>query len=190
MQPPINPEMFIRQETLYIGTRLNYESATLSLKTVIPTLDDLKVIHNLNRLDHYIIRSADYDKYVELLWDVQHGCLERFHLWLTNKGLKEYQDRFVNLAEVFLSFIYDYEHKEPVTLKSSAGRYFEEFMMDYLFRETSMKPWEYTLCTSSIKLFYKFLYEKGYLLKPPDPLIVLIDRLEPYYLDILRQRFS
>ncbi len=61
MQPPINPEMFIRQEALYIGTRLNYESATLSLKTTHPTADDLKVIHNLNRLDHYIIRSADYD---------------------------------------------------------------------------------------------------------------------------------
>ena len=27
IQPPINPAMFIREEELYIGTRLNYESA-------------------------------------------------------------------------------------------------------------------------------------------------------------------
>ena len=155
-----------------------------------PTADDLKVIHNLNRLDQCIIRSADYDEYVELLWDVQHGCLERFQLWLTNEGIEEHQDKFAVLAEVYITFIYDYEHMEKVTLNSGPGKYFEEFIVDYLFKKTSMEPWVYTLCPTSIKLFYKFLYEKGYLVKSPDSMIEFIDRLEPYYLDILRERFS
>ena len=131
----------------YLVKRFEYDSLNLRPKNIHPTADDLKVIHDLNRLDQHIVKCSDYDEYVELLWDVQHGFLERFNLWLTNNGIEEHQDKFANFAEVFLTFIYDYERIEPVTLKSNSGRYFEEFMMDYLFRETSMEPWEYTLCT-------------------------------------------
>ena len=77
----------------------------LNPEPVHQTADDLKVIHNLNRLDQHIVRSADYDEYVELLWDVQHGFLERFHLWLTNNGIEEHQDQFAKFGEVFLTFI-------------------------------------------------------------------------------------
>jgi hypothetical protein len=135
------------------------------------------------------MRSSDYDEYVELLWDVQNGCLERFQLWLTNEGIEEHQDKFAVLAEVYITFIYDYEHIETVTLNSGPGKYFEEFMMDYLFKKTSFEPGEYALCPASIKLFYKFLYEKGYLLEPPDMMIEFIDRLEPHFIDILKERF-
>ena len=159
-------------------------------ETIHPTADDLKVIHNLNRLDQCIMRSADYDEYVELLWDVQNGCLERFQLWLTNEGIEEHQDKFANFAEVYLTFIYDYEHIETVTLNSGPGKYFEEFMVDYLFKKTSMEPEEYALCPASIKLFYEFLYEKGYLLEPPEKMIEFINKFEPEFIEILRGRFS
>ncbi len=101
--------------------RFDYGRLNLNPEPVHPTVDDLKVIHNLNRLDKYIAKSADYDEYVELLWDVQHGFLERFHLWLTNNGIEEYQDKLANFAEVFLTFIYDCEHIETVTLNSGPG---------------------------------------------------------------------
>ncbi len=181
--------MFMNKEVSCPVNRLDYESVSLSPETIRPTVDDLKVIHNLNRLDRYIIRSADYDEYAELLWDVEHGCLEKFNLWLNNKGIGKHQDKFAIFAEVFLSFIYDYEHIETVTLNSAQGRYFE-FMADYLFRKTSIEPSAYTLAPTAIRLFYTFLYEKGYLVEPPDRIIESIDRLEPYYLDILRERFS
>jgi len=162
----------------------------LNSETIHPTEDDLKVIHNLNRLDQHIVRSADYDEYVELLWDVEHGCLERFHLWLTNNGVEEHQDKFAIFTEAYLTFIYDCEHIETVTLNSGPGRYFEEFMTDYLFRETSIKPWEYTLCPTAIRLFYKFLYEKGYLVEPPDRMIDFIDKLESEFIENLKERYS
>jgi hypothetical protein len=189
MEPRGSPIMFMNKEVSCPVNRLDYESVSLSPETIRPTVDDLKVIHNLNRLDRYIIRFADYDEYAELLWDVEHGCLERFHLWLNNKGIEKHQDKFAIFAEVFLTFIYDYEHIETVTLNSAQGRYFE-FMVDYLFRKTSIEPSAYTLAPTAIRLFYTFLYEKGYLVEPPDRIIESIDRLEPYYLDILRERFS
>ena len=136
--------------------RLDHELMSLSHETLRPTVDDLKVIHNLNRLDHYIIRSADYDKYVELLWDVQHGCLERFHLWLNNKGLKEYHDRFVNFADTYFTFVYSCGHEDPVTLKSISRQYLVEFMALYLLKNASMELWEYILCPVSLRLFYNF----------------------------------
>ena len=162
----------------------------LNPETIHPTADDLKVIHNLNRLDQHIVKCADYDEYVELLWDVQHVFSERFHLWLTNKGIEEHQDKFANFAQVFLTFIYDYEHMEPLTLKSCPGRYFEEFMMDYCFRKTSIEALEYTLVPTAMRLLYIFLYEKGYLLDPPDRMIDFIDKLEPEFIENLKERFS
>jgi hypothetical protein len=133
--------------------RFNHGSVSLNPETMHPTEDDLKVIHNLNRLDQHIVKHADYDEYVELLWDVQHGFSERFHLWLTNKGIKAHQDKFADFAEVLLTFIYDCEHIEPVTLNSGPGRYFEEFMTDYLFRETLIEPLEYALVPTAMRLF-------------------------------------
>jgi hypothetical protein len=162
----------------------------LNPETIHPTADDLKLIHNLNRLDKYIARSADYNEYEELLWDVQIGFSERFHLWLTNNGREEHQDKFANFTQSFFSFIYDYEHMEPLTLKSCPGRYFEEFMMDYCFRKTSIEALEYTLVPTAMRLLYIFLYEKGYLLEPPDRMIDFIDKLEPEFIENLKERFS
>ena len=181
--------MFMNKEVSCPVNRLDHERISLSNETIRPTVGDLKVIHNLNRLDRHIKRSADYDEYVELLWDVEHGCLERFHLWLNAKGITDHHHKFAIFAQLFLSFIYDYEHTETVSLNSAQGRYFE-FMVDYLFRKTSIEPLAYTLAPRAIRLFYKFLYEKGYLNAHSDRMIESIDRLEPYYLHLLRERFS
>ena len=120
--------------------RFDYERLNLNPETIIPTADDLKLIHNLNRLDKYIARSADYNEYEELLWDVQIGFSERFHLWLTNNGIEE--------------------------------------------------ALEYTLVPTAMRLLYIFLYEKGYLLEPPDRMIDFIDKLEPEFIENLKERFS
>ena len=77
-----------------------------------------------------------------------------------------------------------------MTLKSGPGKYFVEFMMDFLFLKTSLEPWEYTLCPTSIKLFYTFLHEKLYLLEYPNKKIEFIDRLEPHFMNILKEQFS
>jgi hypothetical protein len=166
------------------------ENVNLSSQTGHPSAADLKVIHNLNRLDKYIIRSADYDEYVELLWDFQHGCLERFHVWLAINGLEGQQDKFIMFTESYLSFIYGHEHEEPVTLKSVSDKYFLEFFMGHLLRETSVKLLEYILSPTAVRLFYKFLHDKGYQLKDPYRMIRFINKLEPYFVNIIRGELS
>lgn len=190
VQPNGCPFMFLRKEVRYLINRFDYEDLEFSPEIIHPNTLDLKVLKNLEKLDQYILRSADYDKYEKLSLKVRNECLKRFHIWLTNKGLEEHQRTLAYVADVYLTFLYGYLHEEPVTLKSGPGKFFVGFMVEFLLGRTSMEPWEYTLCPASIKLFYEFLYEKGYLVEAPDRMIDFIDRFEPHFIDILRERFS
>ena len=53
-----------------------------------------------------------------------------------------------------------------------------------------MEPWEYTLAPATLRLIYRFLYEKEYLDEPPDMMMEFIDILEPPYIDVLKEQFS
>ena len=63
IQPLDETIMFIRHDVRCLAKRFDREDLNLSPETIHPTADDLKVIHNINRLDQYVIRSADYDEY-------------------------------------------------------------------------------------------------------------------------------
>jgi hypothetical protein len=47
----------------------------------------------------------------------------------------------------------------------------------------------YTFIPASIKLFYTFLWEKRYL-ENPVPFMVVIDEIQPHFIEILRERFG
>jgi hypothetical protein len=190
IQPEGSVFQFIRKEVCYLIDRFDYEELKISPEIIPPNTIDLKVMKNLEKLDHYILKSTNYTKYEELSLNVWEECLDRFNIWLTNKGVTEHQDIFVDLADGYISFLYDYLHEETVTLKSEPSEYLVEFLLEFLLLKTDMIPWEYTLSPAAIKLFYEFLYEKGYLVEPPDTMIQFIDLLEPYYIDILKKRFS
>jgi len=49
-------------------------------------------------------------------------------------------------------------------------------------------PNEYVQWPPAMKLFYTFLYEKGYL-EDPEPFIQLVDEIEPHFIDLLRKTF-
>ena len=82
------------KELRYLVNTFDYERLKGSPETIHPTPDDLKVIHNLNRLDQYIARSADYNEYEELLFEVQGECFKRFDIWLSQKGIIEHHEEF------------------------------------------------------------------------------------------------
>jgi len=190
IQPEGSVFQFMRKEVCYLIDRFDYEELKISLEIIPPNTLDLKVMKNLEKLDKYIRRAADYDKYEKLSLNVWEECLDRFNIWLTNKGVAEHQDIFTDLIYDYISFLYDYLHEETVTLKSGPSEYLVEFMLEFLLLKTAMDPWEYTLYPAAIKLFYEFLYEKGYLVEPPDTMIEFIDLLEPYFIEILKKRFS
>lgn len=154
------------------------------------TPEDLKVVHNLNRLDQLVIKFADPDRHDELLWDVQQGVMERFNIWLTQKGFDQNRSTILTFSEIFLTFIYGVNREEPITLKSASGQSLTEFMVNYLFRNTSMKVGEYALCPSAIRLLYLFLQRKGYLIDLAGNMITLVEKIEPLFLYLLRERYD
>ena len=87
----------------------------------------------MEKLDQYILKSADYDKYEKLFLKAQEECPERFYEWLGDKGVEEYQETFAYLSDVYITFICGYSHEEPVTLKSGPGKYFVELYVIKLF---------------------------------------------------------
>ena len=190
VQPKNTPFMFMRKEVSYLISRFDYERLNLNSEVLPANALDIKLVRNLKKLDQYIKRSADYDKYEKLLLNVQDGVFDRFNIWLGAKGASEHQQQFSFIAEVYLSFIYGYLHEHPLTLKDGPGKYLVEFVADFLLRKTSMEPWEYTLTPAALRLFYSFLYEKEYLDEPQDVMMEFIDILESHFIDFLKEQFS
>ena len=190
IQPKASPLMFMRKTVSYLIKRFNYEDLEFCAESIPANTLDLKILKSLEKLDQLILKSSNYDKYEKLFLKVQEECPERFYAWLGDKRIEEHQDTFTYFSDVYITFLYGYSHEEPVTLKSGPGKYFVEFMIEFVLRKSSVEPWEYTLCPAAIKLFYKFLYEKGYLVDRPDIMTDFIDRVEPHFLGILKERFS
>ncbi|MCX5873336.1 MAG: hypothetical protein NTY51_08905 [Deltaproteobacteria bacterium] len=180
---------------MFTGIPLNnltkeFKYETVSPEIIPPNADDLKVIRCLKRLDQYISKSADYNKYWTLLTETQNSCMKTFDMWLTNKGVQEDKDTYTSLSNVYLTFIYGCDHEEPITIKNVCEEYIVEFMMDFVLTRTTMKPLEYTLVPAAMMLFHIYLYEKGYLDEPPDGIVDFMDELEPEFIEILKKRFS
>jgi len=63
----------------------------------------------------------------------------------------------------------------------------EEFFMDWLMRKVMVKPPEYTQWPPALRLFYRFLSEKGYL-DDPEPILKSLYALEPEFIALVKQR--
>jgi hypothetical protein len=62
-----------------------------------------------------------------------------------------------------------------------------EFFMDWLMRKVMVKPPEYTQWPPALRLFYRFLSEKGYL-DDPEPIIAGLQAIEPAFIAMVKQR--
>jgi hypothetical protein len=190
VQPKGTPFFFMRKQAICPITAFDYESLDLTPEILRPNATDKRVIVNLKKLDQHIRKQSDYDKFGSLHLKVQEGVLDQFSMWLEEKNVKDYVDQFVFIIDSYLTFIYGYEHGEPITLESEPGRYVVEFVADFLLRKTLMDPWEYTLAPPALILFYVFLYEKEYLEEPPEAMMGFVSVLEPRYLEVLAEQFS
>ena len=186
---PGTPFMFIRKEVHFLIKPFEYNRLELS-NTIFPAeQEDLDLIEKIEKLDGYIENSADYSSYEDLLFSLHDECRERFEKWLTAKGLKNNIQDFSICLQTYLDFIYAYMHEDTVVLKSVPDIYFLEFFEDFLLRKMMVEPSEYVYWPPALKLFYRFLHEKGYLDNQED-MIRKIDKLEPYFIEVLRKQFS
>jgi hypothetical protein len=115
----------------------------------------------------------------------------QYRKWLNKKGLTEFDQIFPSNLELWLDLIYRYMHDDLVLLKSVPHEYSEEFFFDFLLRKLVAEPHEYVLYPPALKFFYKFLREKGYIAESvSEDIIETIDKIEPQFIDLLRERFG
>ncbi len=190
IQPkPPSPFMFIRKEVRHLIRPFDYGKLNISDRIVPPDPDDQDVIDKLTQLDNLAINQADNDQFESLLTEVKDKCEERFRQWLVAKGLENHVENFAGCPYIFFDFVYGYMHEDVIVLKTVSDRYWMEFFQDFLIRKMMTDPQEYILWPPALKLFYRFLHEKGYL-KNPEKIIQQIDTAEPFFIDVLKHQFS
>jgi len=190
IQPePGLPFMFIRKEVRHLIRPFDYKKLSLSNEIIPPDQKDRDVIDKIERLDRNIFNGAEYGKYEDLFFSLKDKCQDLFEKWLITKGLKGDVQNFSFCLDAYLDFIYGYIHDDTVVLKSVPDIYLLEFFEDFLIRKMMAEPNEYVYWPPALKLFYLFLHEKGYLNNHKE-IIKKIDRVEPYFIEVLRKQFS
>lgn len=190
IQPAHPMTMFMRQEKHYIISEFNYTKLNLSDEIYDSTIEDEKVVHELNLMDDYIADGVAYDEWEDHFFQMKEKCKNRFENWLRLKNVKEYCEDFPHNIEVYLDFIFGYMHDDDdINLKNVTSIYIEEFFVDYLLRKVHTEPPEYITWPPAMKLFYQFLKEIGYI-ERPEKVTKLINKIEPVFVNILKERYS
>jgi len=187
MQPEGIPmTMFMRKEVEYLITPFEESQLHLSDEIIPPNDDDDTFVKALEELDARIDFGEDYGDWESDFFEIKDLCCERYHHWLQAKGVPEtFRDQFSACIEPYLNFIYQYDagdllHVMPDTI--------EEFFMDWLMRKVMVKPSEYTLWPPALRLFYRFLSEKGYLDHNLEPILKGLYAIEPKFIALVKQR--
>jgi len=190
IQPkPGLPFMFIRKEVRHLIRPFDYKRLAVSHEIIPPDQNDRDVIDKIRRLDGYMSDGTEYDKYEDLFFSLKDECEALFEKWLIAKELKDDVQDFSSCLPIYLDFIYGYLHDDVVILKSVPDIYFIEFFEDFLLRKMMAEPNEYVYWPPALKLFYQFLYEKGYLDNHVE-IMKKIDKIEPYFIEVLKKQFS
>jgi hypothetical protein len=185
IQPEGTMTMFMRKEVEYLITPFEESQLDLSDEPMPPDGDDDTFLDALRQLDASIEEGAEYDEWEADFFAMQELCCQRYHHWLEAKGIAEtYSHQFSFCVETYLNFIYQYDAGELTDVSLQA---LEEFFMDYLLRKVMAKPPEYTQWPPALRLFYRFLSEKGYL-DDPEPMIERLHAIEPDFIALVKQR--
>lgn len=189
IQPKTPQIMFLRKEEHFLISEFDYGSLRLSEEDYTPDSEDKKILQMLTRLDKHVLDGVAYDEWEDHYLSFEEKCREGFEKWLAARGAKDYSEDFSGNITSYLDFIYRYLHEDVVTLKSTRHIYMEEYFTDHLLRKVMVDPPEYIKWPPSLKLFYRYLHEIGYV-DEPEKLIIMLDEIEPHFIEILRKRYS
>jgi hypothetical protein len=185
IQPEGAMTMFMRKEVDYLITPFEESQLNLSDEIIPPNGDDDTFLNALEQLDARIDVGEDYSDWEADFFEMQERCCERYRHWLQEKGVPEtLSQQFAFCLDPYLSFIYQYDAGSVLDVLAGA---LEEFFMDWLMRKVMVKPPEYTQWPPALRLFYRFLSEKGYL-DDPEPIIAGLYAIEPAFIAMVKQR--
>jgi hypothetical protein len=185
IQPEGSMTMFMRKEVEYLITPFEESQLNLSDEIIPPSGDDATLVHALEQLDARIDFGEDYSDWEADFFEMKDLCCERYHHWLQEKGVSEtLSQQFAFCLDPYLSFIYQYDAGSVLDVLAGP---LEEFFMDWLIRKVMVKPPDYTRWPPALRLFYRFLSEKGYL-DDPKPIISALYAIEPEFIAMVKRR--
>jgi hypothetical protein len=185
IQPEGFVTMFMRKEVEYLITPFAESQLHLSDAIIPPDEDDAPFLQALEQLEARIDFGEDYSDWEADFFAMQERCDARYRHWLQAKGVPEpLSQQFAFCLDPYLSFIYQYDAGSVLDVLPGA---LEEFFMDWLMRKVMVKPPEYTQWPPALRLFYRFLSEKGYL-DDPEPIITGLYAIEPDFIALVQQR--
>jgi hypothetical protein len=185
MQPKGAMTMFMRKEVEYLITPFEESQLNLSDEIIPPNDDDDTFVKALEELDARIDFGEEYGDWESDFFAMKDLCCARYVYWLQAKGVPEtLRDQFSACLEPYLTFIYQYDAGSVLDVLPDA---IEEFFMDWLMRKVLVKPPEYTQWPPALRLFYRFLSEKGYL-DDPEPILQGLYAIEPAFIALVKQR--
>ena len=190
---PTPPSMFMHMRKEVSHLIPPFDASRIRFRvdaTIPPDEEDLRLVGKIEALDDHIRRGSDYDAYEKLAISVEDESKTVFRKWLIAKGFEDDPEEYVHCPEIYLTFLYRYVHDDPVLLKSVPNEYIIEFFEDFLLRKMICEPIEYLYWPPSLKLFYQFLNEKGYLsANETAHFLGCLDAMEKHFLEILRERY-
>lgn len=190
IQPHGTAEMYMRKEISHVITPFNYGRLKLSDKPLPAVGDDFQFLDLLTALDETKQVAEDYDEWQEQYEAMEEKCGEVFNAWLKGKGVDpDIISKFAFQATFFTNFVYNYGHDDTGILCNTDDLFFEDFFYDFVLRKIMMEPDEHVDWVPSLRLFFLFLAEKGYL-DDAMPYVDTIDTFEEPFLQLLRKEYS
>ena len=186
MQPDDPRWMFMRKTVEYRIEQFDEERLELSSEPLPADPDDVAMLDALRRLDACLEQGDAYDEWESLYFEVEKACCERYFYWLTAKGAAEEQGReFPFCIETFLNFVYRYSGSSVLWISDFD---LEEFLLDHLPRKVVIQPSDYVFWPPAMRLFYRFLSEKGYG-QGVERVTATISTIEPDFIALLQKQF-
>jgi hypothetical protein len=185
IQPAGFVTMFMRKEVEYLITPFAESQLHVSDAPIASESDDRPFLDALRQLEARITAHVAYDAWEADFFAMQDLCSQRYQHWLQAKGVPEtYSEQFPFCVETYLNFIYQYD---AGNLRDVSPEALAEFFLDYLLRKVMAQPPEYTHWPPALRLFYRFLAEKGYL-DDPEPIVAGLYAIEPDFIALVKQR--
>src|SRR6266705_3804179 len=186
MQPEGSMTMFMRKEVEYLITPFEESQLHHCNEIIPPDGDDDAFVKALEELDARIDFGEDYGEWEADFFEMKDRCCARYAHWLRAKGVPEtLSDAFSACIESYLNFIYQYDAGSVLDVLAGP---MEEFFLDWLMRKVMVKPPEYTKWPPALRLFYRFLSEKGYLDNNLEPILKGLYAIEPAFIALVKQR--
>lgn len=190
IQPRGTPFMFIRKEVTHLIQPIEEARIQLRHDPVAWNDQEISLLEDLRRLDTLVDHGAERDDIEKLLSAIKDPFVEAFGKWLSAKGMEDrLANEFADCLLIWFDFIYAYGHDGEVCLDGVPTSVWIEFFDDFLLRKMMVDPPYYVHWPPALKLFYRYLHERGYLENPHET-ERLIRQIEPDFYDLLRRQFS